>query len=269
MNELAKRALYGSLFVAITLGAVFYHPLSLLAYLVVVYVIGVTEMKHLLDASSYKNLFTSLLLTGVFLLWAHLSFSIDFQNHLLPLTGFMIVVLGIQHVFSKGSETDSRGIQKAAFAFLYVFLPLAFVISMAFVKGFFQPKYVLALFFFIWANDTFAYLTGRWIGKHKLLERLSPKKTIEGFAGGLIGALVVGYILSLFWLEMNLIHWLIFAAIVSVVGTIGDLFESALKRSAGVKDAGNLIPGHGGILDRLDSFLFSAPVAYFYLYFFA
>lgn len=269
MSELFTRALYGFIFVLITLSAIYFHPFSLLAYLVVVFVIGATELKHLIGATENKNLFTSLLLVGVMLLWAHLSFSLDFQNHLLPLTGLMLTLLAVQHVFSKGSESDSSGIQKIAFVMIYLFLPLAFVISSAFIKGFFEPKYVMALFFFIWANDTFAYLSGKWLGKHKLANRISPKKTIEGFIGGLIGALLVGYLLSLFWEELNIYLWLIFALLVSVFGTIGDLFESTLKRAAHVKDSGNLIPGHGGILDRLDSFLFATPVAYFYLYFFA
>jgi phosphatidate cytidylyltransferase len=129
----------------------------------------------------------------------------------------------------------------------------------------FQPYILLALFITIWVNDTGAYLVGITLGKHRLFERISPKKSWEGFFGGAIFALISGYVFSLLITEINLIEWLIFSEIVVVFGTFGDLIESLIKRTVHVKDSGNLIPGHGGLLDRFDSLLLAAPAIFIYL----
>jgi phosphatidate cytidylyltransferase len=116
-------------------------------------------------------------------------------------------------------------------------------------------------------NDSFAFLTGKNFGKRKLFISVSPKKTIEGFIGGFIFALIAGYVISKLNSDLTLINWLIIAGIVSIIGTIGDLVESKLKRQAKIKDSGTIMPGHGGILDRLDSLLFAAPFVYLYINF--
>lgn len=132
-----------------------------------------------------------------------------------------------------------------------------------------QPQVDLLLGFFIliWLNDTFAYLTGSIIGKYLLFKRLSPKKTWEGSIGGGLFSLGGAYILSIFHPSLNLIEWLGFALVIIIFGTFGDLVESMFKRSINVKDSGNIMPGHGGILDRLDSLLISAPFLFAYLIF--
>ncbi len=145
---------------------------------------------------------------------------------------------------------------------MYIVLPflLMFLIR---ING---EIFLLALFVFIWANDTFAYLTGISIGKHKMFPRISPKKSWEGFIGGLVGTLIVAFAFSYFSeTQLNMVEWFGFALIVVIFGTLGDLFESLLKRTIGVKDSGNIMPGHGGLLDRFDSVLLAAPVIYFYL----
>ena len=113
----------------------------------------------------------------------------------------------------------------------------------------------------IWASDTFAYLSGRTFGKHKLFERISPKKTIEGFVGGLIGATAVAILFDIYSVR-PMWQWIVMAEVLVVMGTIGDLVESSFKRTAGVKDSGTILPGHGGLLDRLDSLVFASPFAY-------
>ena len=126
---------------------------------------------------------------------------------------------------------------------------------------------VLAIFIMIWCNDTFAYLVGKGFGKRKLMENISPKKTIEGFYGGMAGALFASFIFFKFIpiSEYNLIFWLFLALLVSVLGTIGDLIQSKFKRLAGVKDSGNIMPGHGGVYDRLDSIIFASPFIYLFI----
>ncbi len=120
----------------------------------------------------------------------------------------------------------------------------------------------------VWAVDTFAYFVGKWFGHHKLAPQLSPGKTIEGSLGGLIGAILVGGGVG-HWIHLPLIHGLAVGALAGVMGQVGDLFESALKRELGIKDFGRVLPGHGGALDRFDSLLFVAPLAYLYLHFVA
>lgn len=112
----------------------------------------------------------------------------------------------------------------------------------------------------IWCNDTFAYICGKLLGKHKLYEKISPKKTIEGFVGGLIFTQIAAVIIFKYTdIQASLPFWLLIGLGISVIGTIGDLVESKYKRQAGIKDSGSIMPGHGGILDRLDSILFAAP----------
>jgi phosphatidate cytidylyltransferase len=113
-------------------------------------------------------------------------------------------------------------------------------------------------------NDTFAYLSGITLGKHKLFESVSPKKTIEGFIGGIVFSIIAGILLAKFYMEEPIIYWIIIALIVGFFGTLGDLIESKFKRVAGVKDSGNIMPGHGGFLDRLDSIIFVAPFIYLF-----
>lgn len=129
-------------------------------------------------------------------------------------------------------------------------------------SGIFEPNIIVGVFVLIWANDTFAYVIGKSFGRRKLMERVSPKKTIEGFIGGLAGAIIASFILFKFIGYFELYTWIILACMASVFGTIGDLVQSKFKRQAGVKDSGTLIPGHGGFYDRLDSIIYTSPFIY-------
>ena len=165
-----------------------------------------------------------------------------------------------------------------AYSQIYVALPFALINMIAFFRGQFTPVLVLSMLVFIWANDSFAYLTGSLFGRHRLFERVSPKKSWEGFIGGNLFALVAAYVMSIVdqplsnllvghnGASLELWQWLVFAQIVVVFGTFGDLVESLLKRRLGVKDSGVAIPGHGGLLDRFDILIFAAPVVACYLY---
>ncbi|PTT13248.1 phosphatidate cytidylyltransferase, partial [Flavobacterium sp. HMWF030] len=153
----------------------------------------------------------------------------------------------------------------------YITLPFIFIVKISFGTNNYNPKIILGLFILIWTNDTFAYLVGKSMGKHKLFERVSPKKTIEGFLGGAVFAAFAGFLISKLYIQPNpdfssksILIWTIIAVIVSIFGTIGDLIESKFKRIAGVKDSGAIMPGHGGILDRLDSVIFVAPIIFLF-----
>jgi phosphatidate cytidylyltransferase len=143
---------------------------------------------------------------------------------------------------------------------LYVSLPMAMLSLIAFGSGHFEPGRVFCLIFFVWAADTGAYFAGKNLGKHKLAPRISPGKTWEGWAGGALLTLATGWAAGYFLPDIPLSHRLVAAGVVAVFGPLGDLAESMLKRSAGVKDSGTFLPGHGGLLDRFDAFLLVLPV---------
>jgi phosphatidate cytidylyltransferase len=143
---------------------------------------------------------------------------------------------------------------------LYVSLPMALLSVIAYGSGHFEPGRIFCLIFFVWAADTGAYFAGKNFGKHKLAPSISPGKTWEGWAGGAALTLVVGWAAGYFLPDIPLSHRLVAAGVVAVFGPLGDLAESMLKRSAGVKDSGTFLPGHGGLLDRFDAFLLVLPV---------
>lgn len=147
-----------------------------------------------------------------------------------------------------------------------LYVALLFGFPVAIHAGPAGKKWLVFLFLVIWASDTGAYYVGTTLGKHRLYEKISPKKSIEGLVGGMLASLVVA-VLCAHWLvpSTGLLEAAVLGAGLAAAGTVGDLVESLVKRSVGVKDSGNLIPGHGGILDRMDSMLFAAPVLYYYL----
>ena len=151
---------------------------------------------------------------------------------------------------------------------LYVSVPLTLSNLLVFGNNGsdgYDYRIILGIFILVWINDSFAYISGILFGKHKLFKKISPKKTWEGFTGGLLFTLTGGYILSKFFHGIQTTDWIVIALLISVFGTYGDLTESMFKRNLDIKDSGNLIPGHGGILDRIDSLLFCIPVTLFYL----
>ncbi|MCG9880313.1 MAG: phosphatidate cytidylyltransferase [Bacteroidia bacterium] len=181
--------------------------------------------------------------------------------HLIPV--FMILFL------VKLFENTGREFDTLAFQFLgiiYICLPISMLADLGYFNAL-SYSFSLPLGFFIlqWSSDTFAYLVGRQFGKHKLFERISPKKTIEGFVGAILLTVAVAYLLSRFWDDISSTDWMIVGAIVVVFGTLGDLVESLLKRNLSIKDSGSILPGHGGVLDRFDGVFMSAPAVYFYL----
>lgn len=156
---------------------------------------------------------------------------------------------------------------KLIFTVVYLALPFGFALGLPKFSTLEPEKTftleVFMLFVLIWSSDTFAYLTGKFFGKHKMAPKISPKKTWEGFAGGVVLTLVLGFFIEKYFPELRG-NWMIVGLLVSIFAPLGDLVESQLKRSFAVKDSGNIIPGHGGVLDRLDSFIICAPVVYLY-----
>jgi phosphatidate cytidylyltransferase len=174
--------------------------------------------------------------------------------------------------FSQSIENPFENIVTTILGHIYIIFPFNFILffgSFSEKSGSFADIYnhelIFGFFFLVWANDTFAYLVGVAIGRTKLFERISPKKTWEGTIGGVFCTQGIAYVISIYFTGFAPVHWHAVALIVSVFGTLGDLVESMFKRSLGVKDSGTILPGHGGILDRFDGVLLAAPFVMAYL----
>lgn len=171
-----------------------------------------------------------------------------------------LIVLATIILITLNQENLVKKIGSILFGVLYITTP--FYLSLDFLD---RGSIFIWFFAFFMVNDTFAYLTGVKFGKNKLAPKISPKKTIEGFVGGFVFSILLGVLLYYYY-PQNDFNWVVIALISSVFGTIGDLVESKLKREAHVKDSGTIIPGHGGFLDRLDSFIFALPFIYLYIH---
>ncbi|MDR0830781.1 MAG: phosphatidate cytidylyltransferase [Prevotellaceae bacterium] len=275
MKTLITRTLSGAVYVALIISAILINDYLFAAVFVVLSALTTFEFHKLtnkqenVDVNAWLAMIGSIAVYGIFCI----ALFSDYKEHRQEVdTIFFISCIlllmfyfytFIEEIFAKKSN-PIHSVAYAFFGLIYAALPFG---AMLLIRS--ENKYfLLALFVIIWANDTFAYLVGSRLGKHRLCERISPKKSWEGFFGGLIGALIAGFVFSKFCTEINLWQWLVFALIIVVFGTLGDLFESLIKRTVGVKDSGNIMPGHGGFLDRLDSVIFSAiPVFIFLLIF--
>ena len=193
----------------------------------------------------------------------------DFQVNAERLIGFMIILaFFITLTFELMRGEPDQGLINAAvnlFGIVYIGMMFSFFLLVRFLnEGFF---YLLSMAFITFANDTTAYFVGVNFGRHKLSPKISPKKSVEGSLGGLGGGLIMAAILGLIF-QKSIWHMLAMGALIVIAGQFGDLIESIIKRNAGVKDSGSFLPGHGGVLDRMDSLLLSAPVVYYFVTYF-
>lgn len=270
MKEILVRTLSGVLYISIIIFAMFTSREWFMGLFFVLAVITLSEYLKLVHLTSYLAYF--LLAAGFYFL----SYNVFVDNAvylLLILSGFVNLFL-LKDVLwtSKIPMFEKKKYITVIFYIIsgFVFLTLIPVMN---IDGRFMPEIIVAVFVLVWSNDTFAYLIGSKFGKHKLLERISPKKTIEGFVGGLLGALLAGFVIfkvlenysPMDAVKYPLWVWLVMAIIVAIFGTIGDLIQSKFKRQAGVKDSGIIMPGHGGLYDRLDSIIYASPFIYAFL----
>ena len=175
-------------------------------------------------------------------------------------SAFSLLMCGL--FFRKDKNNTILDALESMSGLFYISLPFCLFRRLAFVNSKYEAWVVLGIFCLVWCNDTFAYFFGKIFGKHKLFPSISPKKTLEGLIGGLLGtavcSVVFGYFLKIYTKEF----WIVSGLLVMIFGTLGDLVASALKRYVGIKDFGTLIPGHGGFLDRFDSLIFVIPYIY-------
>lgn len=251
MKELLVRAASGAVFVTLVLGAAWLGPWWVAALFLPVTLIGIDEFGKLRGVSQGSA--GMRLLGGLAYVVLVLIELLDLSSA--SLAQAIIHALGLLwFLFRMPTYRDATTTTGAAI--FYIVAPFAFASWLTAM----DTTLFVGTMLLLWTNDTGAYLVGKAIGRHKLMPAVSPGKTWEGFFGGVLLALGVAWFLAQTWTAMPLHAWLIAAAGISISGTIGDLYESAMKRKAGVKDSGHIMPGHGGVLDRFDGFLLAAPV---------
>ncbi len=257
MSEFTKRAITGAVYVALTLGAAIIGPWTTFMLFLPVCVTGAREWHRLAHVPGESDPGE-----GRSMLLAMIAFA---GIGLVPMAGWSLragtaAVLAL--LVALAFDIMRRGVKDPAHAFasllavvLYIAIPFTCVTWMVDIHW----HVFVGFMFLLWTSDTGAYLVGRAVGRNKLMPSVSPGKTWEGLGGGVALTLLVGWLLSRSWGELSTSQWLLGAGVVAVTATLGDLLESAFKRARGVKDSGNILPGHGGILDRFDGFLLAAP----------
>ena len=272
MSNLLTRTLTGAVFVVLMVGGILWDIWSFIGLFSLIALAGLWEFYSLIQKDEKVTRKIPGLMLGVILIGACCGkyFMRTNTNLPMPHAEWVILLFPIYLIFKLVSTDKPFGIlSPTLFGLLYAVLPFCYLIlSYSYVNWYNSEnnaRIILGFFILVWSNDTFAYLTGRAMGKHKLFERISPKKTWEGFFGGVVCTQGLAYVLSMYFTELAPMHWFAMALIVSVFGTLGDLVESMFKRSLGVKDSGTILPGHGGILDRFDGVLLAAPFVVVYL----
>lgn len=260
MREVFIRGLSGVLYVAFLLLAIF--SLENI-YQILILIFGVLCLYEFLRLVKIKSILPYLLLIAATLVFCY--FKLFKQITLVFLSITIMTNLYLIKNLIRPSEKYITIAQKYIYLFFYIIGGFIFTILLPSYQGEYTSYLVASVFALIWINDTFAFIVGKSIGKHKLLERISPKKTVEGFLGGLVFSCIASIFIYKFTELLSIQLWITVAVVTSVFGTLGDLIQSQLKRQAGVKDSGQLMPGHGGIYDRLDSIIFASPFIYLFL----
>ena len=262
MKEVSIRLLSGVLYVSLVLFSLF---TSSEWYLVLILCLAIITVHEFLKLISMKGVVPYILVAIPFYFIAFNSID-DYLLHSLLFFSILINIFLFRDVMLLDKITFFKS-KPYLYIIFYIVSGFIFLTLIPSIGSAFQPELVLGIFILTWTNDTFAYLIGKKFGKRKLKEKISPKKTIEGFIGGLLAVLIAGVIIFNTTLLYSPVFWLILALLVSILGTTGDLIQSKFKRLAGVKDSGRMMPGHGGIYDRLDSIIFASPFIYLFIIF--
>ena len=252
MNNFTKRIIFGLLYAGLVvsssvLGAVFFYSLFLVFMMICIYeFIRIIELVKLFFRISIF-VFSHKIILSIFIMLVYFTFILALVS---------------------SRKIGRQYLGKNFLTLMYIAIPFSLLIKIPYLnfEGSFDTSIIIGIFILIWSNDVFAFLIGKNFGKHKLIERVSPNKTVEGFLGGFIFTFVAGYFVAKYCPSIQPVQWFTIAIIVSIFGVFGDLIESMFKRQAKIKDSSNLLPGHGGFLDRLDSIIFATPFVFIYLF---
>lgn len=267
MNNILVRTLTGAVFISVVIIGLAWNVWSAIGVMGLFSILGIWEYNTILQQ---PNQGPSKLLgvIGGIVIFIYLvvvagSFPFKARQISLVVVATLPFIVMIAELFRQ-KENPLQNVALTLFGWLYVIIPLLLLVIM---RGKSQWSYEailpIGMLLIVWTNDTFAFLSGKFFGKTPLFPRLSPKKTWEGTIGGILFSLIAGYLLY-FFSGIDLVFWLIAALIVAPAAILGDLFESMIKRSLGIKDSGTILPGHGGILDRFDAAYFAAPLFFIF-----
>lgn len=280
MNETLKRGISGAVYIVLLIASIFYSTETFFLLFGIFLLLAISEFCNLI---ALNKIFPIILGAGLYTYSSYQLFNkadVATADIIFIAVTMLVSIKCIAFLFSGKSEGISP-VSKYIYLIGYIIFPFIAITKITALAEFnahseytlknYSPKIILGVFIIIWTNDTFAYIVGKSIGKHKLYEKISPKKTIEGFIGGIVFAILAGFLISKYYfhpkpdhLQKSIFIWMVIASIVSIFGTVGDLIESKFKRMAGLKDSGKIMPGHGGILDRLDSVIFAAPFIFLF-----
>jgi len=268
VNNFTRRTITGILFVAVMIGSIVMGQTVFSVLLLIINVLSINEFITIVSTDKNRPALLPTIVIG------SLVFGLLSANamSLVPATWLFLALPLFFSLFIielwRNMPSPFTNIAMGILAIFYIAIPfglLTYFFDPVIMSGTKHYGVVLGYLVILWLSDTGAYLVGSMIGKHKLFERLSPGKTWEGSAGGAFFALLASYGLSFVFVQLDPLQWMGLAALVVLFGTLGDLAESMLKRSLGIKDSGNILPGHGGLLDRFDAVLLSAPFVFVYL----
>ncbi|MBR5166773.1 MAG: phosphatidate cytidylyltransferase [Salinivirgaceae bacterium] len=268
MNNFWQRLTTGIVFLAVLISCILINQWTFALLFAIIDALALGEFYHIAKQKDYQPVGVYAIIIGVaayalsFLSTAGI---IGWQYLLLlvPLTALIFVIV----LFGKDYKNPINSISTTIYGLVYIAVPFALITPLAFYGGSYQSIIILGMFIIIWTNDTGAYCFGMLLGKHKMFVRISPKKSWEGFFGGALAAVGAALLLSHFYPILSPVQWGVMALLTICFGTLGDLVESQFKRTVGIKDSSNLLPGHGGILDRFDSIILVIPVILAYLQF--
>lgn len=272
IKDILTRAVAGIIYILVILLGVFGGRVPFLVVFGAILGVGLFEFYRMVEKDTSHAISKIFNITSGILIFLSVFLYIEGISLLaLPtLILLYLLVLIASALFIKRDDI-LHGVIYSGFGQMYITMPLSLLMLLSYAYqssvagGGYEWVPVLALFVFLWVNDTAAYFIGSLIGKRKLMEHVSPKKSVEGFIAGIIFTILASLIFAHLYPTFHTLFWVGFAVLVSLFGTVGDLFESLIKRTCNVKDSGYLIPGHGGILDRIDSLLVAVPAVYLYL----
>ncbi len=269
MKKLITRAITGIVLVVVMLTSILVSEYSFAVLFLFILTTSIFEFNHLFKQSEIKpNQTLSYITSAVLFVLSFLSAKGSIEHrYIWSILPFLLAVMASELYRKKTRPVENIAI--AILSITYIALPISlinFIVFPNFLKNStYSPQLLIAIFSLIWIYDSGAYLVGVSIGRHRLFERISPKKSWEGAIGGTIFAIVASYFISGIIPEIKMVHWFAISVVLVISATFGDLTESMFKRYFGIKDSSHILPGHGGMLDRFDSLFFVVPAIFAYI----
>lgn len=268
MTNFISRSITGAVFVIILISAILINPLTFIILIGFTTFTGLNEFYSIVNSGNIKPYKYSGICCGMVLFISSCLYAAGYSDS----SAFLFLIPFIPYFFLceiyQKNELPFVNIAMTLTGIIYIAIPFSLLVLSGFplhTLTSYKPHLILGLFILFWTADTGAYLFGITFGKHPLFPRISPKKTWEGLLGGIALTITIAILLSNYFTELQIKNWMVIALIICIFGVLGDLTESMLKRSYNIKDSGNILPGHGGILDRFDAVIFAIPIVFIYL----